>query len=164
MKDPANIFGDIFSGWQVSAIKAREIEIVSLAQSQIGTPYVPGGARPDPGFDDFGLVQWVVGMLRLVKIKRPEPSPFAPFSTEEKADKTERLLEAFRASSLVEIEKAEIRPGDILVFRVVRGGPARHCGIMTDTDEFVYALAGATVKAQWLNRSWRDMLVAAFRM
>jgi len=40
--------------------------IVSYAESQIGTPYVYGGATPGTGFDCSGLVVWAYGLAGVV--------------------------------------------------------------------------------------------------
>lgn len=38
-------------------------QIVSIAQSQLGVPYVWGGASPSTGFDCSGFTQWVFGQV-----------------------------------------------------------------------------------------------------
>ena len=40
--------------------------VVSYAESQIGTPYVYGGATPGTGFDCSGLVVWAYGLAGVV--------------------------------------------------------------------------------------------------
>lgn len=46
-----------------SAVQAA---VVSAAESQIGTPYVYGGASPKTGFDCSGLVLWAYGLAGVV--------------------------------------------------------------------------------------------------
>ena len=43
-----------------------QTEAVAYAESQIGTPYVWGGASPKSGFDCSGLVVWAYGLAGLV--------------------------------------------------------------------------------------------------
>jgi peptidoglycan DL-endopeptidase CwlO len=40
---------------------AEQLAVVRAAESQLGVPYVFGGASPSPGFDCSGLVQWAWG-------------------------------------------------------------------------------------------------------
>jgi cell wall-associated NlpC family hydrolase len=40
---------------------AQQLAVVRAAESQLGVPYVFGGASPSPGFDCSGLVQWAWG-------------------------------------------------------------------------------------------------------
>lgn len=46
-----------------SVASAAGGSIVGIAQSQLGTPYVWGGASPSEGFDCSGFTQWVYGQV-----------------------------------------------------------------------------------------------------
>lgn len=70
---------------------ARGREIVTLARSQIGVPYVWGGATP-AGFDCSGLVQWTYG----------EVGVSLPRTAQEQYDATTRIgVDALRSGDLV---------------------------------------------------------------
>jgi NlpC/P60 family putative phage cell wall peptidase len=59
-------------------------------------------------------------------------------------------------------EKCALQPGAVLIFRIVPGGPAKHCGIVTDEDRFIHAYAGRCVLESWLSRWWKERVAGAF--
>ncbi len=73
----------------------REVDIVRVAMSALGTPYVWGGeSYEEGGFDCSGLVQWAWAQLG-VKVVRTAAEQFAA---------TERL------------DPADVQPGDLIFF------------------------------------------------
>jgi hypothetical protein len=89
--------------------------IVRMAESQLGVPYVLGGASPEYGFDCSGLVRWVYSQIRL----RP------PRTAKQQA----------RIGMPVDTER--LRPGDLLTFGI-RGNES-HIGIYIGNGRFVHA-------------------------
>jgi len=103
----------------------------TLANDQIGKPYVFGGSGPER-FDCSGLVQWVYGNLgvALPRISRSQ------------------------ASIGREVKSREARPGDLLFF-TLKGSGIDHVGIYTGNGKFVHApRAGRPVSTDSLNNSW----------
>ncbi|MGF1545146.1 MAG: NlpC/P60 family protein [Parvularculaceae bacterium] len=133
-------------------------EIVAAARAWLGTPYVHQASAKGAGCDCLGLVR---GVYRDVYGAEPEPPPpYTPDWNEARAA-DEPLLSAARRH-LVEVAPIMARPGEVFVFRVVRGGPAKHCGIVVGDDAFVHAYAGRAVVESWLNRWWLERLAGVF--
>lgn len=89
--------------------------IVRVAQSQIGVPYVLGGASPEFGFDCSGLVLWVMSQVAL--------------QTPRTARQQARLG--------MPVETERLRPGDLLTFG--DRGDESHVGIYIGDGRFVHA-------------------------
>ena len=88
--------------------------IAATAASQIGKPYVSGGISPSSGFDCSGLVYWT---CRTNGIAIPRMS-----------------LE--QASYGHKVNRRDLRPGDVLVFKTPRG---YHSGIYVGNNSFVHS-------------------------
>ena len=135
--------------------------IVAEARSWIGTPYLHQASAKGAGADCLGLVR---GVWRGVVGAEPEtPPPYGPDWNERAFLKSgaEPLLEAARRR-FSEIAREEARPGDVLVFRVLVDGPAKHCAILSGEALFIHAYAGRAVVESGYGRWWRDRLAGAF--
>lgn len=97
--------------------------IVALALSQLGMPYVLGGATPRRGFDCSGLVRWVAAQVHM-------PLP-----------RTARM----QARIGKPVARARLEPGDLLAFG--EGKRVSHVGIYVGGGRFVHAssVAGRVV-------------------
>lgn len=89
--------------------------IVRIAQAQLGTPYVFGGASPTNGFDCSGLVRWVFEQVRL---RSPR-------------------LAAQQARIGDPVDAARLSPGDLLTFG--ERDSITHIGIYIGGGRFVHA-------------------------
>lgn len=89
--------------------------ILTTALDLLGTPYRNGGSTP-AGFDCSGFVQWVFAQLGAA------------------------LPREVREQAVVgsEIDRAELRPGDLIFFRTTAGRTS-HVGIVVDGESFVHA-------------------------
>jgi NlpC/P60 family putative phage cell wall peptidase len=134
----------------------RRAVIVAHAMEWIGTPYRHQASAIGQGADCLGLVR---GVWRHLYGEEPEaPPPYTP-------DWTERGGEPLRGAAERWLEPKDARrllPGDVLLFRMVRDGPAKHCGVHLGEDRFVHAYSGRAVTASWLSRWWRERIVAAY--
>src|SRR5215213_10680121 len=90
----------------------------------------------------------------------PEAPPYAPDWAE--AGGSEALLAAARRH-LVEIDREDWRPGDVLLFRWRTGCPVKHCAVATAPDLMVHAHDGACVAEVAIRPWWRRHLAHTFR-
>jgi NlpC/P60 family putative phage cell wall peptidase len=91
----------------------------------------------------------------------PERSPaYTPDWAEALGE--EMLLEASRRH-LVELPVGGARCGDVLLFRMALGSPAKHAGILSAEDRIVHAYWGRAVCETRLVPWWRRRIAAAFK-
>lgn len=132
--------------------------IVAEARSWIGTPYRHQASLKGAGADCLGLVR---GVWRALVGPEPEiPPAYAPDWAEAAGQET--LLEAARRH-LIEIERESIEPGDVLLFRMRMGGPAKHAAVLTEPLRMVHALSGWEVMEVAFDRAWQRRLAFTFR-
>jgi len=136
----------------------RRDEVVSVARGWIGTPYVHQASLKGAGTDCLGLVRG--GWRELVGDEPEVMPPYTPGWAEALGEET--LLAAARRW-LVEGPASEAQPGDMLVFRMGLGVPAKHCAILSAPDLIVHAYWGRSVVETRLVAWWARRTVAAFR-
>ena len=128
------------------------------ARAWLGTPYRHQASIKHVGVDCLGLVR---GVWRACIGAEPEVAP--PYTPDwAEVLEQETLLQAARRH-MVEIPTGHISPGDVLLFRMAIGAPAKHCGILTSSDRMIHAYWGRAVVETRLSEWWRRRLVAAFR-
>ncbi len=153
--------------------------IAAAARAWIGTPYVHQASAKGQGTDCLGLLR---GLYAELYGAEPEaPPPYTPDWNEAHASE-EPLLSAARRHlkegphpsrfarrplPAGEVEGAGageglILPGQILIFRILPAGPAKHCGVAVSDDYFVHAYAGRAVIESWLSRWWTERLAGVF--
>ncbi len=112
-------------------------QIVSLAESLIGSPYKYGGSSPK-GFDCSGLVYYTHQQLGIS----------VPRSTKQQAH--------YRPGKSL----AAANPGDILFFRIY-GNNISHVGIYTGNNKFIHApKSGKQVAYAYIDDPyWRQRLI-----
>jgi NlpC/P60 family putative phage cell wall peptidase len=131
--------------------------IVAIARSWAGTPYRHRQSSKGNGTDCLGLVR---GIWRELYDQEPEtPPPYARDWAEALGRDT--LIDAARRH-LVEIDKAELRPGDVLVFRYRKNCPAKHVGIYLHPRRLLHAMEGLPVSEVRLSPWWFRKLDSAF--
>lgn len=135
--------------------------VVAEARSWIGTPYRHQASLKGIGTDCLGLVR---GVWRGLHGEEPETPPaYSPDWGE--ADGAETLAEA-AGRHMAPIALDAIAPGDIVLFRMVRAGPAKHCGILAErrgAPTLVHAWSGRRVAEVPFDEAWRRRLAFAFR-
>ncbi|MEZ5945918.1 MAG: NlpC/P60 family protein [Hyphomonas sp.] len=137
----------------------RREEIVAEARSWIGTPYRHQASLKGVGCDCLGLVR---GVWR-AKVG-PEPELVPPYSPDwAEALGEETLLEA-GARHMAEVPASGAKAGDVLIFRMGTGVPAKHCGMATGEGSVVHAYWGRAAVETRLVPWWRRRIVAAFRL
>lgn len=138
-------------------VKASSIEIVKETRSWIGTPYRHQHSTKGQGCDCLGLVR---GVYAFVHGRDAEsPPPYSP--TWGESGRKEFLLDAAQ-TYLTPVEDAY--PGDVLVFRMLKGRIAKHCGIVSKEGYMIHAYQGAgRVEETRLVPYWMNRFVGVFR-
>lgn len=135
-------------------------DLVALARAWIGTPYVHQAAVKGVGCDCLGLL---VGLWR--EIHGGEPEAIAPYRPD--WDLTGEELRDGLARHCQAIAQGDIRPGDIVLFRMVPRAAARHCAIVASRDgqlTLIHARQNKCVGEEPLSAFWRQKLAFAFRL
>ena len=139
-----------------------ERDVVSIARTWIGTPYVHQASVKGAGCDCLGLLR---GVFRELRGEEPEtPPPYSPDWAE--ATGAETLYSAL-LRHLSEIDPAALAPGDIAVFRMRVRAPAKHCGIAGEKGgglTLIHARQNKRVSEEAFSAPWRRKLVYAFRI
>lgn len=131
-------------------------EIVGAARGWLGTPYRHRASTRGAGCDCLGLIR---GVWRTLYGGEPVAVPNYGADWRD-ATRRDGLLEAARA--LMEPAQGEPRAGQLVLFRLQRTLPPRHCGIMVSGDRFIHAQEGLGVVEANLSESWRRRLAGAF--
>jgi NlpC/P60 family putative phage cell wall peptidase len=138
--------------------------IVTVARAWLGTPYQHQASVRGEGADCLGLLRGV--WRELLGVEPERAPPYRPDWAEVGGDET--LLGAARRW-LREIPLDAARAGDVLLFRMAPGSPAKHCAILSvgslagkEEPRMIHAYWGRAVVESWLGIWWRRRLVAAF--
>lgn len=135
----------------------RRDTIISSAREWLGTPYRHQASVKGVGADCLGLLR---GVWRDVYGAEPEVAP--PYTPDwAEALGTETLLLAAR-KHLSECAIGQAQPGDVVLFRMGLGHPAKHCAILTGEDRILHAYWGKSVCETLLVPWWRRRIAAAF--
>ena len=142
--------------------EARRGRVVAAARGWLGTPYRHQASVKGEGADCLGLVR---GVWREVVGDEPEaPPPYRPDWAEVGGEET---LWAAARRRLVEIAPEQAGLGDVLLFRMAAGCPAKHCAVLSAVEgperRIIHAYWGRSVVESWMGAWWRRRLVAAFR-
>jgi NlpC/P60 family putative phage cell wall peptidase len=131
--------------------------IVAVARAWIGTPYQHQASCRSAGCDCLGLIR---GVWRDLYGVEPEAAP--PYSMDWAQDAALELMRDAARRHLVEIDVAEAAAGDVLMFRMVRTGPARHAGILSAPGRIIHACSGHAVREETMG-AWARRMAYAFR-
>jgi len=132
-------------------------EIIAEARAWLGTPYRHQESLIGVGTDCLGLLR---GVWRGCVGDEPEAvPPYSPDWAERSGE--DPLLDVAR-THLSEIAPGEARPGDVLLFRMAIGCPAKHCAILSQHDRIVHAYWGQAVVETRLVPWWRRRIATAF--
>lgn len=139
-------------------------QVLTITRAWLGTPYRHQASVRGEGADCLGLLR---GVWRELFGAEPERTPpYRPDWAEVGGDET--LLGAARRW-LCEIPVDAARAGDVLLFRMAPGSPAKHCAILSfgslggsEEPRMIHAYWGRAVVESWMGVWWRRRLVAAF--
>lgn len=139
--------------------------IIEEARSWIGTPYQHQMSLKGVGCDCIGLVR---GVWRSLYGTEPCSLPvYSPDWAEVGAQ--DRLIEGLSAH-FPAVALEEMRPGDVIAFRMKPGAVAKHVAILSAGEgvgdpgaRIIHAYWGHAVVESWLGPFWRKCAVRAFR-
>jgi len=131
--------------------------IVAVARGWLGTPYVHQASCKGAGCDCLGLIR---GVYRDLCGAEPEVPPAYTADWAE-ATSRETLRDAARRH-LREVPLAAAAAGDVVLFRMIATGPAKHAAILTGADTMIHAYSGRAVCETHLGRWWQARLAHAF--
>ena len=130
--------------------------VIAAARLWLGTPYVYQASVLGAGCDCLGLAR---GIWR--DLHGPEPVTPPPYTRDwGEVGGAEVLADAAR-QFLLEIPIAETGPGALILFRMARGAPAKHCGIRSVTG-LIHAYEGAGVIEEPWRPHWARKAAFAF--
>ncbi|WP_134679655.1 NlpC/P60 family protein [Paracoccus ravus] len=133
--------------------------VVDIARSWIGTPYVHQASLKHGGTDCLGLVR---GIWRECLGSEPEILP--PYTPDWGETGGEELLLAGARRVLIVAKDAA--PGDVLIFRMRPGAVAKHMGVQGEIGRvasFIHAYDRHGVVESPLSSPWRSRIVGRFR-
>jgi len=132
--------------------------IVKATRRWIGTPYHDQASVRGVGCDCLGLLR---GVWR--DVVGPEPMPVPPYSRDwGEVGPVEVLAGAARAA-MQELDVAEARAGDVILFRMRSGAIAKHVGILSSKTTFIHAYERTGVIEEHLTPAWQRRIAFAFR-
>jgi NlpC/P60 family putative phage cell wall peptidase len=131
--------------------------VVALARGWIGTPYHHQASCRGVGTDCLGLVR---GVWR--ELYGREPANIPAYSRDwSEARREETLLDAARHHfRLVALD--DMRPGDVLIFRLRANTVAKHAAILLTPATMLHAVEGAPVSEVALSSWWRRRIAGVF--
>lgn len=140
-------------------------EIVAIARTWLRTPYRHQASLKGAGCDCLGLVR---GVWRELYGAEPESLPaYRPDWAETGGRET--LLEGARRH-LAEVTPAEMRPGDVLLFRMAADALVKHAAILSalptaqdSQPRMIHAYWGRAVVESWIGPWWARRLAFVFR-
>ncbi len=100
----------------------KAMQVVDLARSFVGYPYVWAGADPSIGFDCSGLVYYVYKQFGY-NLHRPGDG---------------------QASDGIAVSESDMQPGDIIIFSNKYTGSIQHVGLYIGDGMMVHAQSSAT--------------------
>ena len=137
--------------------------IVQRARGWIGTPYCHQASEKGAGTDCLGLIR---GLWRELYGTEPEiPPSYTPDWNERHWSSRQKdvLLEAAHRHLIPSQKERPLAQGEVLIFRIDRFGPAKHCGVVSASDQFIHAYVGRAVCESWLNRWWYARIAGRFQ-
>ncbi|MET3835902.1 NlpC/P60 family putative phage cell wall peptidase [Brevundimonas sp. UYEF29] len=136
--------------------------VVVSARSWLGTPYRHQASVKGVGADCLGLVR---GVWRELVGDEPEVLPAYSADWAEIGGREALLEAAGRWMRPVAVD--QMRPGDVLLFRMSPRAAVKHCAILSDLDgpepRMIHAYWGRAVVESWMGVWWRRRLAAVFR-
>jgi len=139
-------------------------KIVTAARGWIGTPYVHQASLKGKGCDCIGLLR---GIWRELTGTNTDPEILPPYSPDWAEAKGEETLYQGIARHLNEIDLAAVKAGNIVLFRMIGCGPAKHCGILAEQNgvpTLIHSRMNKQVNEEEFTAAWKRKLAYAFEV
>lgn len=140
-----------------SKTAADPARVIAVAHTWLGTPYHDQASLKAVGCDCAGLAR---GIWR--EVVGDEPKKLPPYSRDWGEVGGRETFAGFVRPLMIEIDPAAAGPGALLLFRMRRGGPAKHCGVLIDDGVFIHALERQGVSSAPYDVSWQRRTAFAF--
>jgi NlpC/P60 family putative phage cell wall peptidase len=131
--------------------------VIDIARSWLGTPYHDQASIKGVGCDCAGLAR---GIWR--EIVGEEPARLPAYSRDWGEVGARETFASFVRPFLIEIDPASAGPGALLLFRMRREGPAKHCGVLVENCMFIHALERRGVTIFPYDTAWARRTAFAF--
>lgn len=131
-------------------------EVAGAARAWLGTPYRHRASTLGAGCDCLGLLR---GVWRALYGDEPEPVPAYRAGMRDPLHAGALLAAAER--HLLRVE-GELATGQVVLFRLIRSLPPRHCGIMLTPTRFVHAEERIGVVEANLTDGWQRRVAGVF--
>jgi NlpC/P60 family putative phage cell wall peptidase len=142
----------------VSDLSHPAARAVEIARGWIGTPYHHQASLNGVGCDCLGLVR---GVWR--EIYGSEAQVVPAYSRDwAEASGIETMLDGAR-QHFREVSRADMAPGDVIVFRLRGGTVAKHAGVVATHETMIHAMEGGPVTEVALSAWWRRRIAGVFR-
>ena len=130
----------------VSSMQARAADLVIAAMNFVGVPYQRGGNSFESGFDCSGFTRHIFGLTLGLALPR-------------------RVDDQAGAEGLVNVPKAELRPGDLVFFNTLKR-TFSHVGIYVGDGRFIHApRSGSEVRIEDMRYAyWTQRYTGARRV
>ena len=130
--------------------------VIAGARLWLGTPYVHQASVPGAGCDCLGLAR---GVWRDLHGAEPVTPP--PYTRDWGEASGEEVLAEAARRFLLEIPINEAGPGALILFRMARNAPAKHCGIRSASG-LIHAYQGAGVIEEPWSPIWARKAAFSF--
>lgn len=129
-------------------------ELAALARSFAGTPYRHQASAPGIGLDCLGLVR----AIWRAKYGAEPPMVVLAYRPDWRDRISGAALETAARQLMCAVEPQAAGPGDVILFRLRRDLPAKHCGVLVAPGRFVHAqervgVVEASLSAWWLRHA-----------
>lgn len=131
--------------------------ILAEARGWLGTPYTHQASLKGVGADCLGFIRGLY--VALVDDAVGDVPPYSPDWAE--ASDAETLIDGAHRH-LVALPGGDARPGDVLVFRLRPGAPAKHMALASAADRMIHAYDRAAVAETSIGPWWRRRIAACF--
>ena len=131
-------------------------KVAAAARGWLGTPYRHQASVKGAGCDCLGLLR---GVWR--EINGPEPSGTPPYPADWRDPMNAGALEAAAERFLLRADGSPVR-GQVVLFRMHRSMPPKHCGIMVAGDRFIHAQEHIGVVEANLTDGWARRISGFF--